>query len=413
MARPTVGAVIEHEGKNGRIYRSLRFMAYGKRRHIALGPVRAAEAERELRHVVADVERGTWKPRSGVTPPPEAKRCLAFHEFSAEWWVRVEKELAESTRADYRWPLEVHLLDFFADMRLNEITFDTVERYIAAKLAEEKPLSSRSINMTVTLLGSILERAVERELIPRNPARGRDRRVRERAPTRSYLDNALQIGALLDASAELDRTADKDKQHIERKAMIAALMFAGLRIGELCALRWRHVDLATGWLTVGESKTDAGRRRVKIRGLLRDELLAVAGPRRGEDQEAFVFGTRSDAEQSAENFRNRPLKAAVKSANESLAKRKLAPLPEKLTPHSRRTFCSLLYALGEDPGTVMDEMGHTDPALALRVYRQAMRRHEGEKAQLQALLEGEIVAVGGRRAENRDQQHSHVDAAAA
>jgi hypothetical protein len=36
----------------------------------------------------------------------------------------------------------------------------------------------------------------------------------------------------------------------------------------------------------------------------------------------------------------------------------------------------------------MDEMGHTDPALALRVYRQSMRRGEDEKAALRALVEG-------------------------
>jgi len=35
----------------------------------------------------------------------------------------------------------------------------------------------------------------------------------------------------------------------------------------------------------------------------------------------------------------------------------------------------------------MDEMGHTDPALALRVYRQAMRRGEEEMAALTALVE--------------------------
>jgi hypothetical protein len=64
----------------------------------------------------------------------------------------------------------------------------------------------------------------------------------------------------------------------------------------------------------------------------------------------------------------------------------------------RRTFCSLLDALGDDPGTVMDEMGHTNPALALRVYRQAVRRGEDEKAQLRALVEGADVAESGRRA---------------
>jgi hypothetical protein len=36
----------------------------------------------------------------------------------------------------------------------------------------------------------------------------------------------------------------------------------------------------------------------------------------------------------------------------------------------------------------MDEMGHTDPALALRVYRQAMRRGEDEKRALRSLVDG-------------------------
>ena len=41
---------------------------------------------------------------------------------------------------------------------------------------------------------------------------------------------------------------------------------------------------------------------------------------------------------------------------------------------------------------------HTDPALALRVYRQAVRRGEDEKAQLRALVEGADVADIGRQA---------------
>jgi hypothetical protein len=59
----------------------------------------------------------------------------------------------------------------------------------------------------------------------------------------------------------------------------------------------------------------------------------------------------------------------VRDANDQLGKAGPAPLPEKLTPHPLwRTLASVLYALGEDPGTVMDEMGHADPCLALRIY---------------------------------------------
>jgi integrase len=112
-----------------------------------------------------------------------------------------------------------------------------------------------------------------------------------------------------------------------------------------------------------------------------------------------VFSTLQGGRPSPDNLRSRVLKVAVERANKNLAKHKLAPLPERITPHSlRRTFASVLYALGEDPGIVMDEMGHTNPGLALRVYRQSMRRGEDEKAQLRALIEGREVADIGRRA---------------
>lgn len=399
MARKVTGAVVEHTGRDGRTYRALRFTAYGRRRFVSLGPVSEGVAQRELRHTLADVERGTWQPVV-VEAPPEREPVPTFHSFAEQWWGRNERQLAPSTRADYRWRLERHLLPFFAAYPLDRITFDVVERYIAAKLAEEEPLSATSVNMTLTLMAAILEGAVERDLIARNPAKGKSRRVREREPRRSYLETAEQIAALLDAARVLDRDARDDRRHVERCAIVATLTFAGLRIGELCALRWRDVDLAGGWLHVSDSKTDAGRRKVKLRGALRDELLAVRA-RHQAGPDAFVFATRTGGAPSRDNVRNRVLSPAVKLASERLVRRGLVPLPERITPHSlRRTFASVLYALGEDPGVVMDEMGHTDPALALRVYRQSMRRGEDEKAQLRALVEGgELAVIGSSAAE--------------
>jgi integrase len=40
-----------------------------------------------------------------------------------------------------------------------------------------------------------------------------------------------------------------------------------------------------------------------------------------------------------------------------------------ITPHSlRHTFTSLLFAIGEDPVSVMRQLGHIDPAFTLRAY---------------------------------------------
>jgi len=102
-----------------------------------------------------------------------------------------------------------------------------------------------------------------------------------------------------------------------------------------------------------------------------------------------VFPTRTGRGQYECKVREGTLGSAVKRANASLAGRDLPPLPDKLTPHSlRRTFASGLYALGESPPVVLAEMGHTSPSPALRVSAQAMRRGDGERAQLVALVEG-------------------------
>jgi integrase len=46
------------------------------------------------------------------------------------------------------------------------------------------------------------------------------------------------------------------------RALIATLIYAGLRIGEATALRWRDIDLANGRISVSDSKTQAGIRLV-------------------------------------------------------------------------------------------------------------------------------------------------------
>src|SRR4051812_5179211 len=72
------------------------------------------------------------------------------------------------------------------------------------------------------------------------------------------------------------------------------------------------------------------------------------------------------------------------------------PLPAGLTAHSlRRTFASLLFAIGEPPPRVMGQMGHTTPALTLAIYACEMDRRDGEPERLKALVNGEEWAPLG------------------
>lgn len=264
----------------------------------------------------------------------------------------------------------------------------------AGEATDHRPLANETINKTIVRLGQVLDLAVEYGHLPANPARGRRRKLRTAKPQRSYLDTAAQIAALLDAAGELDREARSDHRHVHRRAMLATFTFAGLRLDELLSLRWRDVDLGAGWLRVGEAKTDAGTRRVKIRGALRDELGGLKA-RAGGAPDALVFATPTGRQHSPSNVRNRVLARTVQRANERLAEAREAPLPDGLTPHSlRRTFASLLYAIGEAAPVVMQEMGHTHPALALRIYAQAMRRDDDENERLRALVLGGELREG-------------------
>lgn len=422
MPRQATGKVIEHVGKDKRTYRALRFTAYGKRRYVTLGTVPQADAEKQLRAILSEVERGVWSAPEPAPSVDEPEPVPTFHQYAEQWWLRAELQLAAKTRTDYRWRLERHLLPHFGEMRLDAITIDVVESYVAGKLSEGqqirdaaergKPLreqftdsigrkldrerqamGARSINMTVTLLAAILESALERELIVRNPAKGKGRRVREHRSAKSYLQTAGQIESLLGAAGEMDRDATPARAHLKRRAILATMIYGGVRIGELCSLRWRDVDLAGGWLTVVESKTDAGVRKVKIRGALRDELLAARPSEVGQD--AYVFPTRTGRRQYESKVRTATLGGAVEATNATLAARGLPPLPASLTPHSlRRTFATVLYAIGETPPVVMAEMGHASPALALRLYAQAMRLSDAEKEQMRALVDGASMTVG-------------------
>jgi integrase len=112
--------------------------------------------------------------------------------------------------------------------------------------------------------------------------------------------------------------------------------------------------------------------------------------------DAHVFGTTRGRRQGETNIRPRVLARAVAEANDALEQARRAPLPDRLTPHSlRRTYASLLFAVGRTAPEVMDQLGHTDPKLTLRIYARAMRREPGESEALRGLVDGGRLEAAG------------------
>lgn len=417
-ARPR-GHVVERRLKSGRSY-AIRFHASGRRRYLTLG--RESEgwtrrrAEDELANVLADVRRGLW-----VESLPGARRSrrkekreILFAAFADYLLAERRHQLSDAMCTYLEWGLW-HLRPVFNHWLLRDIDAEAVDIYRARKVEEAevlraalecgrprrgetgrimRPLSPSSINKTIDVLQWVLSAAEEYGWTETNPARGPRRRLRTPKRPPIYLDSVRHIETLLEAAGELD--ADSRSRIGHRLPLIATLVFAGLRSHELSALRWRDVDLAAGRIQVRVSKTQAGLREIGLLPILRDVLGAHRERSEANGPEALVFPTRTGCPRNKDNVRGRILAPAVARASELLKARGVVPLPEGLSPHKlRHTFASILVACGEDPASLMYQLGHTDPAFTLGVYAHLMRQGHDERKRLKALVTGSGAGCSG------------------
>jgi integrase len=172
---------------------------------------------------------------------------------------------------------------------------------------------------------------------------------------------------------------------------------AALRIGEALALRWRDVDLARGTLTVPGGKTDAAARTINLLPVLRDELGSYK-TRAVADGDRLVFGTSTGRARHRSQVRARVLAKAVEMANDQLQKAKVEPIPTPLTLHSlRRTYASILFAIGEPPPYVRGPAWAHDAGTDAPIYARVMDRRDGEPERLRDLVEGIVSAAIGSK----------------
>jgi integrase len=157
-------------------------------------------------------------------------------------------------------------------------------------------------------------------------------------------------------------------------------MYAGLRRGELMALRVEDVDLASGIIRVERSfdpkerafiepKSRAGRRSVPLAAVLRDYLIAHK-LRLGWNEGLFFgrspqtpFDDSSLAARAATAWKNTKLNA--------------------ITLHeARHTFASLMIAAGVNAKALSSYMGHSSVTITYDRYGHLMPGNEDEAAAL-------------------------------
>ena len=270
----------------------------------------------------------------------------------------------------YEASLQRVVLKELGGVELSQVRQEDVQSLADRMLAEGRDAST--IRNTLNPLRAIYRRAK----VGSNPTSGLELpAVRGKRDRIAPPDEAVKLLAAL---------PDEDR------ALWATAMYAGLRLGELKALRWEDVDLGKGVIHVERSwdakegpvepKSDAGRRTVPIAAVLRD-YLDEHKLRQGRD-EGLVFGR-----SATRPFNDSTIWARARKAwADENAKSEKEGRDERLEPiglhECRHTFASLMIAAGVSAKALSTYMGHSTITLVWDRYGHMFPGNEAEAAGL-------------------------------
>ena len=350
---------------------------------------REAEAKRWRVDARRAVERGEL----GGAPRDARTLAEALREFVAGMeggTVRPKgrKRYKPNTIRSYERAVRLHIVpSSFGSMGVGEVGHRELQA-LADELLDSTDLSARSVNNIFNPIQAFYRWRLARREIDHNPSEGVDIPIpRSKRPQR--IASRSEAAELIDALP------------VEEQAIWATAFYAGLRRGELQALRVDRVDferrvirVANGWDQVeGEidPKSDAGDRDIPLTGLLRGYLtrhIELMG-RGGRD---LLFGrTRSDSFVSStiDNHAKAAWTAANQARKEAAQERGEEPsLLRPLTLHDcRHTFASLLIDAGANAKAVQAFMGHSKIQTTFDTYGHLLPgSHDEVRARMDAYL---------------------------
>jgi integrase len=327
---------------------------------------------------------------------------------AAEGWLDAARAGVVRTRSgepykpsairSYEAALRKHLLPELGHLRLSALTRNRVQ-----ELADRLVVRGRApstVRNTILPLRAIYRRATEREQLAHNPTLGlalpADRRRRD------HVARPAEAEALLRALPERHR------------ALWATALYAGLRRGELQALRWSAIDLEAGILSVEhawdrvagliEPKSRTGERRVPIPRALHRHLLSHRLRQRAGG-EGFVF--------SRDGSRPFDPPSALRSARRAWARAGLSPLGFHACRH---TYAAFMIAAGVNAKALSSYMGHSSITVTLDRYGHLLPGNEAEAARLLDTFlerEGRRPGRGGSASADRGREVRAIGGSAA
>ena len=195
-----------------------------------------AEAERRLTILRAE----SINRRLGAAADPSLTPTLS--ELAGPWLERRKLTHAAGAEDASRW--RRHLEPFVGHLRPDEVDDARIRALVEAKRGELKPGTMR---VALAVLSSLYEDLLERKLAARNPARHLPKSILRMVRP----DHDPETTPFLERIEDVRRVFLALEEPLNVAFAIGAL--AGMRTGEVFALRWASVDLKARRILVRES----------------------------------------------------------------------------------------------------------------------------------------------------------------
>lgn len=162
-----------------------------------------------------------------------------FNTLAELWLEDKENTVKKGTIVAYRTKLKNHIIPYFADLFISKVTNTILSTFIAAKRAEG--LSDKYISDMMIIIKSINIWAEENYSVKNNIKSFKNIRQTPKEPKLLSKDEQAKLYEYLSKKTDVTSIS------------LLTEMYTGLRIGELCALRWEDIDFENDVIRVNKS----------------------------------------------------------------------------------------------------------------------------------------------------------------